>query len=102
MLKTKKNIKQKGGKLNNAKWNNILKYSVLPTMIKKGGDIKSKKNRLSKKIGLKKTNNLLKKSLKGGFIRGGSTQFFPVNCTNLNTNNINQLQGYEKQLFSTF
>lgn len=93
MLQTKKNMK--------SKWNNILKYSILPAMTHNGGHKKSKK-KLSTKLGLKKTNILLNKNLKGGFIRGGSTQFFPINCTNLNNNHVNDLQGYNKQLFHNF
>ena len=57
-----------------------MKLSVIPTISKTGGSKKSLKNKLYKPLGNYKANQLMK----GGFVRSGSTQFFPVNCTKMN------------------
>ena len=67
-------------------WNDLLKLSIVPSMNKKiGGNKKTIKN-IIQPIGVNNLNN----ELEGGFIRGGSTQFFPVNCTRVENNyNVN-------------
>jgi hypothetical protein len=71
-------INQEGG--SSKVWNDLLKMSVVPSLKKKGGKYNKKtlKNKLYKPIG-NKINNIME----GGFIRGGSTQYFPVNCTRI-------------------
>jgi hypothetical protein len=77
----KKTIKRKLSGGSSSVWKDLLKMSVIPSMSKIGGN---RKKTISKKIykslGFKKANKIMK----GGFIRSGSTQFFPVNCTKVN------------------
>lgn len=47
---TKKNSKQGG---QNAKWTHLLNQSILPTLLKGGRMNQSKRNKLSKKTGIK-------------------------------------------------
>ena len=84
-LKTnnKKSLKLSGG--SNNVWGDLLKMSIIPSFNnKKGGKYNKKtlKNKLYKPAGMKQINNIMK----GGFIRSGSTQYFPVNCTKLENN----------------
>jgi hypothetical protein len=68
----RKSLKKKNNSGNNYVWNDLLKLSIIPSMYKGGGHNKTLKN-LYKPLGHKKLNKLLK----GGFIKGGSTQQFP-------------------------
>ena len=74
----KKTIKRKLSGGSSSVWRDLLKMSVIPSMKKIGGNRKNTiSKRLYRPLGLKKANKIMK----GGFIRAGSTQFFPVNCT---------------------
>lgn len=80
LKKNNKNISNLSGGSN--VWSDLLKMSIIPsTNIKQGGkhNKKTLKNNLCRPIGNRNVNKILE----GGFIRGGSTQYFPVNCTRL-------------------
>ena len=66
---------------NNSVWNDLLKLSIIPSMYKGGRHKKTLKN-LYKPLGYKKLNSLLK----GGFVKGGSTQQFPSTNKNIQNN----------------
>lgn len=90
LRKNKKSFRLSGG---SNVWNDILKLSIVPSMNKKiGGNKKTSKKHMLKPIGIKNANNIMN----GGFVRGGSTQFFPVNCTrvdNIQNNTFTQEGG---------
>ena len=80
LRKNKQAFKLSGG---SKVWNDLLKISIVPSMNTKiGGNKKTSKKNVLKPIGMKNANSIMN----GGFIRGGSTQFFPVNCTRVENN----------------
>lgn len=85
----KKHTKQKSKKLrggNTDVWKDLLRISVIPSL-KKGGK-KSLNKKLYQSLGHSKASRIMK----GGFVRAGSTQFFPVNCTRVKYDNLQKLQ----------
>ena len=85
----KKNTKRKSQKLkggNTSVWKDLLRISVIPSL-KKGG-----KKTLNKKLYQPLGHNKANRIMKGGFVRAGSTQFFPVNCTRVKYDNLQNLQ----------
>jgi len=92
--KSKTTIKRKhktNKKINKRSWKNIIKYSIIPKKMN-GGSQKTKNNLQNwiKPLGKKNTIKLLNNLKSGGFIRGGSIQYFTAPCNAANPNRIEQ------------